>query len=290
MLITAENVSATQLLRIRHDLQSFAEILFGKNSLMRRTVDELKGEIAGIEALLPYLKNGVGLCFTHGGFGPIRDVIQAHCVGSPAKVGAISPVDVTVPPMRTSMAPTQVSVLHALNIQSKIFKGTIEITSEKLLVREGEKVGASEANLLGILGIMPFKYTLKIEKLYDNGNIYGTEILEISEAVLAGKFSTALRSVAGLSVAIGYANKASAPHLVASAFKNIASIAVALDIRLKQIAELQDLLADPDAVAKLAAQQASAASAPAAAAAAPVEEKKEEEETALEGGFDDLFG
>jgi large subunit ribosomal protein LP0 len=293
LLVTSENVNATQLLHIRHDLINDCELVFGKNSLMRRAVDDLSTEIPELKALRDQLFHGVGLCFTNGPFVRVKEVIDANCVGSPAKVGAISPVDVTIPPMRTTMSPTQVSVLHALNIQSKIFKGTIEITSEKLLIKQGDKVGASEANLLGILGIQPFKYTLKIEKLYDKGNLYGPEILAISDAVLTSKFSAALRSVAGLSVAIGYVNQASAPHLVGAAFRNVAAIAVALDIPLKQIADIQALLSDPEAIAKLKkeAEEAAAAAVPTGGAAAAAEPAKEEEAVVeLAGGFDDLFG
>ena len=309
-LITAENVNATQLLHIRHDLLGQAEIVFGKNSLMRRVVKDLveSGERPDLKILITAqehqkvteedeelkrkikegpLYNGVGLCFTNGPFTRVKEVIDNNCVGSPAKVGAISPVDVIIPPMRTTLPPTQVSVLHALNIQSKIFKGTIEITGEKMLINKGEKVGASEANLLSLLGIQPFKYTLNVVGLYDNGNLYGPEILEISDAVLQAKFGQALKNVAGLSVAIGYANKASAQHLVGAAFKNIASIAVALDIKMKQIEELQALLADPEALAKM---QAAAAAAPAGGDAPKQEEKKEEEAVALDMGLDDIFG
>ena len=286
-LVSAENVSASQLLGIRHDLQGIAEILFGKNSLMRRVVEELKGELKNVEVLEPFLYRGVGFCFTNGSFSKIKEIIDSHCKGSPAKVGAISPCDVVIPPMRTTLPPTQVSVLHALNIQSKIFKGTIEITSEKLLIKEGEKVGASEANLLSILNIQPFKYTLKLIKLYDNGNLYDPSILEISDEVLSGKFATALKNVAGLSIGIGYVNAASAPHMVGSAFKDIASIAVAIDYQMKQIADIQALLSDPEALAKM--QAAAAAAAPAGEQKA--EEKKEEEEEVDMGmgGFDDLF-
>jgi large subunit ribosomal protein LP0 len=291
VLVTAENVNATQLLHIRHDLGNDAQIVFGKNSLMERTARELGGPLA---ELVPYLGGGVGLCFTNGPFQRVKDVIDANCVGSPAKVGAISPVDVTIPPMRTTLPPTQVSVLHALNIQSKIFKGTIEITSEKLLIKTGDKVGASEANLLGILGIQPFRYTLKIAHLYDSGHVYDPVILGISDAVLKAKFSGALRAVAGLSLGIGYPNRASAPHIVGAAFRQVAAVAIALDVRLPQIAAIQDLLADPEALAKLEAEKAQAAAAGAAAApaaAAPEEAKKEEEAVVeLAGGFDDLFG
>jgi len=286
MLVSAENVAATQLLHIRHDLLGKAEIIFGKNSLMRRVVNDLKNDLPHIEQLHDLLYHGVGICFTNGSFSVVKEIIDKHCLGSPAKVGAISPCDVIIPPMRTTMAPTQVSILHALNIQSKIFKGTIEITAEKLLIKEGARVNASEANLLQILGIQPFKYTLKIIKLYDNGNIYEPHILEISNEVLASKFGDALKRVAGLSLAIGYANKASAPHLIGAAFKNVAAIAVAVDIQMKQIADLQALLADPEALKK--AQAAAAAAAPAAAAEEP--KKEEEEVVEMAGGFDDLFG
>ena len=287
MLVSAENVAATQLLHIRHDLNGIAEIVFGKNSLMRRAMKDLEKEMPHLAELEKHVYHGVGLCFTNGSFSAIKDVIDKHCLGSPAKVGAIAPCDVIVPAMRTTMAPTQVSILHALNIQSKIFKGTIEITAEKLLIKEGSKVNASEANLLQILGIQPFKYTLKTIKLFDNGNIYEPAILDISNDVLAAKFGAALQRVAGLSVAIGYANKASAPHLVAAAFKNVASIAIAVDYKMKQIEEIQAILSDPEALKKAQEAAAAASTAPTEAA----EEKKEEEDVVeLAGGFDDLFG
>ena len=313
-LITAENVNATQLLHIRHDLRGEAEIIFGKNSLMRIVVKELveSGECPKLKVLITAMEgqnkpvgdeeegakrkikegplyNGVGLCFTNGPFGKIKEVIDNNCVGSPARVGAIAPEDVTIYPMKTTLPPTQVSVLHSLNIQSKIFKGTIEITGERKLITKGEKVGASEANLLSLLGIQPFKYTLTVVGLYDDGNLYGPEILDISNAVLESKFAQAFKNVAGVSVAVGYVNKASAPHLVGAAFKNIASIAVALDIKMKQIEEIQTLLSDPEALARMQAAQAAA---PAGGEAKQEEAKEEEPEEELDigGGLDDLFG
>lgn len=290
-LVNAENVSAKQLLYIRHDLNDIAEVVFGKNSLMRKAVKEHLEEDRTWEPLEECLCDGVGLIFTTGAFTVIRDVIQKHCVGSPAKVGAISPVDVIIPPMRTTMAPTQVSILHPLNIQSKIFKGTIEITSEKLLIKKGDKVNASEANLLSILGIMPFEYTLQMVKIFDNGGVYGPEILDISDDTLMSKFSQGLKRVVSLSLGLGYPNKASGPHLIGSAFKDVASLAVGIEYQLKQIEEIQALLSDPEALAK--AQAAAAAVAPAQevnnAAPPPEEEKKEDEDVPMDVDFD-FFG
>ena len=274
VVVTSMNVTATQMLHIRSDMIGKGEILFGKNSLMRRAVDQMKEEIPGIVELEKHLYNGSGLIFTNDSFKAIKDVIDANCVGSAAKVGAIAPCDVTLYPQRTSMSPNDIKKLHALNIQCKIFKGTIEITGEKQLIWEGQKVGASEADILSILGIMPFKYTLKVTALYDDGKLIPTEILDINEEDLQAKFGQALKRVAGLALAVGYPCAASAPHLVGSAFKDIAAIAVAIQHNMKQIEEIQKILADPEALA--AAQKASAAAAPAAAEEAKEEEKEEE--------------
>jgi large subunit ribosomal protein LP0 len=284
-LVTAENVTATQLLHIRHDLGADCELAFGKNSLMRQAVDELSTEIPELCSINDHLVNGAGICFTNAPFQRIKEVLDANRIGSRAKAGAIAPVDVVITPMRTSLDPNKVSVLHALNIQSKIFKGTIEITSQKLLFKRGDKVGASEANLLGILGIQPFQYTLNMEKLYDNGNIYDPAVLEISESRLAGAFANALRAVAALSLAVGSINDASVPHLVRSAFANVASVAVALEIPLREIAGIQAILADPEALARMQQERIET---PVVAQVEPEQEDDGEEVVAL-GGFEDLF-
>ena len=289
VIVSAVNVNATQLLKIRHELNGAAEFVFGKNSLMTRAVKELSGEMPNVKVLEKHLVRGVGLCFTNGSFSVIKEVIDRNCVGSAAKVGAIAPCTVTIFPMKTSLAPTQVSVLHSLNIQSKIFKGTIEITSEKVLITEGQKVGASEANLLQLLGIQPFKYTLVIERLYDNGKIYEPTILSINDSVLEGKFSQAMTRVAGLALGVGYPCAASAHHLVGSAFKDIAAIAVSIDHKMKQIEEIQNILADPEALKK--AQEAASKAQPTGTTETKVEAKKEEEAAAAAPlDLGDMFG
>lgn len=60
------------------------------------------------------------------------------------------------------------------------------------------------------------------------------EIPKISDDELRLKVNMALRNVAGLSLAIGYANKASAIHLIRAGLNNIVSILVALETRVDQ--------------------------------------------------------
>ena len=56
-------------------------------------------------------------------------------------------------------------MVQALNIPTKINKGTVEISADVQLIVQGEKVGASEATLLAKLGIKPFSYGLVIRQV-----------------------------------------------------------------------------------------------------------------------------
>lgn len=95
----------------------------------------------------------------------IRDEIAKYKVGAPARFGLVAPNDVTIPAGGTGMDPSQTSFFQALAIATKINKGTIEIVSDVHLIKTGDKVGASEAALLGKLGIKPFKYGLEVFKV-----------------------------------------------------------------------------------------------------------------------------
>merc|ERR1711963_324953 len=69
--------------------------------------------------------------------------------------GALAPLDVKVPAQATTLGPEKTSFFQALQIPTKITKGTIEILNEVNLIKEGERVGQSESTLLNMLNISP---------------------------------------------------------------------------------------------------------------------------------------
>ena len=89
-------------------------------------------------------------------------MMKEHVVQSIARVGAKAPCDVHVPKGVTNLEPGQTSFFQALNIHTKIFKSNIEILNDVHLIKEGEKVGPSEATLLQKLNIKPFYYGLVV--------------------------------------------------------------------------------------------------------------------------------
>jgi hypothetical protein len=57
------------------------------------------------------------------------------------------------------------------------------------ILKEGDKVGASDATLLNMLNISPFSYGLLVQMVYDSGTIFEPAILDIKPEDLRVKFS-----------------------------------------------------------------------------------------------------
>jgi len=286
VIVGADNVGSNQMQKIRQALRGKAEILMGKNTMVRRALREYQETNPKVEALVGLVKNNVGFIFTEGAFSDIEKALLVHRVGAPAKAGIIAPNDVIVPKGPTGMEPTQTSFLQALNIASKINKGQVEIVSDVHLIKAGEKVGPSEATLLQKLNIKPFSYGLTLLHVYDDGAIVDPAVLKLTDADILGKFRAGITNVASLSLAIGYATLASLPHALSHAYKNVLAVSVETEYSFPAAEKIKAYLKNPSAFA-------AAAPAPAAAAAAPAakEEKKEvKEEKKEESDDDDMFG
>jgi len=287
-IVGADNVGSKQMQEIRIALRGKAIVLMGKNTMMRKAIRGHLEKNPDLERLLPFIKMNVGFVFTKEDLIEVRDMLLANKVRAPAKAGALAPLDVVVPAQNTGMGPEKTSFFQALQIPTKITKGTIEITGDVHLITAGDKVGMSEATLLNMLKISPFTYGLVVQKVYDSGSVFDPEILDITDDDLKAKFMSGVANVAALSLAISYPTIASVPHSVVNGMKNLLAVAAVTDISFKEAEMLKEFLADPSKFAAAAAPAAAAASAPAAAAAAkePEPESEDEEDDMGFGLFD----
>jgi len=278
LLVGVDNVGSKQMQEIRIAMRGHGEIIMGKNTMIRKAIRGHLQENPQLERLLPYIVGNVGFVFTKEDLGEIRKKLLENKRGAPAKAGAIAPCDVKLEPQNTGMGPEKTSFFQALQIPTKISRGTIEILNDVHLIKIGEKVGASEAALLNMLNIMPFSYGLAVQQVYDNGTIYSPEVLDVTTEDLRARFVAGVRNVAAVSLQTGYATKASVPHSIANGFKNLLAIAAVTDVTFKQAEKLKEYLADPSKFAAAAPAAAPSAGAAPAKQEAKKEEPKEESE------------
>jgi len=290
-IVGADNVGSNQMQQIRIALRGSAEVLMGKNTMMRKAIRGHLDSNPALEKVLPHIVDNIGFVFTKGDLVEVRDKLLSNKKPASAKAGALAPIDVFVPAMNTGLGPEKTSFFQALQIATKITRGTIEILNEVHIVKKDEKVGASEATLLGMLNIHPFAYGLQILQVYDGGSIFHPSVLDITDEDIRAKFIEGAAIVTMTCLGIGYPTPASVPHMVSNAFRNLLAIAVETDYTFKEAEQIKDMIANPEKFAAIAAPVAAAA-APAAAAAAPAEEAKPaaKEESDEESDDDMGFG
>jgi large subunit ribosomal protein LP0 len=299
-LVHYDHVGSKQIAEIRMALRGAkgkedrGVMLCGKNTMIRKAFSIFLENNPGNDYanLLPKIYGNIALIFTNEDLGDIATIIRENKKEAPARAGTFAPSTVVIPAGPTGADPGATAFFQALQIPTKIQKGQIEITNDVTLVKQGDKVTASHAALLQRLGIKPFFYGLIIHWVYDNGSVFGPEVLALNDSVIISHFLNGVRNIAALGLKIGYPTAASVPHSLSNALKHLVSIVVneGITFRFAKAEPYLAYLADPSAFAAAnggGGGGGGASAGGAKAEAAPVEEEKEEEVDAGVGG---LFG
>lgn len=295
LIVEVDHVGSKQMQNIRMALRGKCTLLMGKNTMIRTAIrkrmealEEEGASTEALESLLGSVAGNMGFIFCHESahLQVARDTLEEFVVPAAAKAGLVAPKDVIIPQGPTGLEPSQTSFFQALNIPTKIVKGAIELTQDFKICTTGEKVVLSAQALLGKLGLKPFEYGMKVRSVFQDGAVFAAAVLDISDAVLMGKFMNGVGHVAAFGRELGIPTEAGLPHMMCNAFKNMVATVSEIDFTFPEAQEIKDILSDPE---KLAAAKAAAAAggsaggaaggadAAAPAAAAAVEEEEEEE-------------
>jgi len=125
LIVNLENVGSNQVQDVRHCLRKAkkGEMIVGKNTLIKKAItiriaevdkndpdhDERKRlwtAIPQLEQLSTLCKGKVGLVFSDAPVFELRPLIESNKVPTAARVGAVSPIDVVIPPGPTGMDPS----------------------------------------------------------------------------------------------------------------------------------------------------------------------------------------
>jgi len=280
LIINIDFVGSSQMQKLRISLRGRASVLMGKNTIMRKIVRQHADKDPKLEALLPLIKGNIGFVFCNEDLAGIRKEVIAERIPAAAKTGVLAPIDVVIPAGPTILDPGQTSFFQALNIGTKITKGSIEILTNVTLCHKDTKVTSSAVALLNKLNIKPFEYGIVVSHVYDNGALYEAEVLDMTPQMLTDRFFIGVNHIAAIGLEIGYPTLASLPHSFCNAFKKLVAIALETDYMFEEAKIFKEMLDNPDAF-----KSAAPAAAAGAAAAAPEPEPEEEEEEEADMGF-----
>jgi len=274
-------VGSNQMQQVRLALRGQGDIIMGKNTVIRKIVREEAVGNPKLNALLPLIQGNVGFCFTNGSLPDLRKLLQLNRVPAPARSGTFAPEDVFIPAGPTGLDPGQTAFFQALNIATKIARGSIEIINQVHLIKKGEKVNSSHVGLLGKLDLKPFTYGVIVTYAYENGASYAASVLDWSLDDIFNKWIRGVRYVAAISLTAGHPTMASIAHSIVNGFRKLVAISLETEYTFEQSKLFKDMIANPDAYKS---------DEPAEAAAEEAEEAAEEEEAEAEESDADIGG
>ena len=109
-------------------------------------------------------------------------------------------------------------------------RSQLEIVTSTKILAVGQRITLSEINLMKKFNIKPYKHQVQIEHILLNGKIYDKSILKITPNYMKAKLAQGIKNILQFSMAANIPTKASAPMLVAKAFKNICGLSIATNV------------------------------------------------------------
>ncbi|RLG11067.1 50S ribosomal protein L10 [Candidatus Pacearchaeota archaeon] len=219
LIASIKNLPASQYQEIGKKLRGKAIIKVPKKNLFFRAIDDSKDE--AIKVLKEQFKNSIAILFSDLDSYELAGELLKNKSPAKAKPGQGAPEDIEIPAGPTDLPPgPAISELGSVGLQVQIEKGKITIREPKVIVKAGEKISESAADVMNKLNIKPFSigfiplcaFDKEKEKLYLDIKINPEEAIQN----LKENYSKSL----ALAVEIGYANKDTIKFLLGKAGLN----------------------------------------------------------------------
>ena len=226
-VVDIRGIPAQQFQAIRRRLRGKAEIRVAKNSLLRLAFERAASEKKGLDGLAATLEGPSAVVATD--LNPFRlfKELEATKTSAPARGGEAAPADIWVRGGETPFKPGPiVGDLQKAGIPAAIEKGKVVVKKDKLLVKGGERIPREVAAVLGRLEIFPLIVGLDLRAAFEDGQLYGREVLAVDDTVVRAQVGDAIRHALGLSIFIEYPTAFTLPFLITKAYREAVGLAM----------------------------------------------------------------
>lgn len=216
-IINLTGLPSASMQSLRAKLKPAALIRTTKKSLIKIAINNLKDQKQNIDAMLLPLENCMpALVFTNDNPFKISNQINKNKTPSPAKPGQIAPKDIIVQAGPTSFAPGPIiGELAQVGIKTAIEGGKLAIKEDVTLVRKGQEISKKVSETLAKLSIMPMEIGINLVCIYEDGKIYLSDVLSITQDVYLDMIKQAYLDSFGLALEIEYPTKETLKHIIA---------------------------------------------------------------------------
>ena len=226
-------VRAAQLMQLRKNFKNDLTIRVVKNTLSKRGITDSK--VDNFEKLVDNVSDQKAFIFTDMDPFKLFLLLEKGKVDLPAREGDIASGEITVPSGNTGMQPgPDLSAFKEFNIPTRIDAGSIFVSEDTVVAKEGDSIKSSLASLLTKLDIKPIKAGVAIDLAYMDGLIYLANDVAIDLNEYRSHLIQSFNNALNLALNEEYLTKETIPLLLAKAFTNSKNISIESDYITKE--------------------------------------------------------
>jgi large subunit ribosomal protein L10 len=247
-IVDMENLPAKQLQNIKEKLRDRVVLIMAKKRIMRIALENAKNDKEGVQELEEHMKGMPAFIMTDQSPFQLFKTLKKNKSNAPAKPGQEAPNDIKVSAGPTPFAPGPIiGELGKFGIKTKIENNKINITEEKVVVKEGEEIGEKLAGILTRLDIKPIEVGLNLIAVYEKGEILTKDILDIDEEEYINNLKMAHSEAFKLAGEIAYPIKGIIEMLISKARNNARTLAMEQEIINEETRDVLVKKAESDA-------------------------------------------
>jgi large subunit ribosomal protein L10 len=205
-ILDLTSLPSAQFQKLKSKLKDKLQVTVTKKSILKLALENTKAGKAGIEQLEEQLKKCMpALLITTEDAFKVARILDKNKSNMAAKPGQITPKDVIIPEGPTAFPPGPIiGELGQAGIIASVEDGKVTVKQEKLLAKAGDVLDSKQTGVLDKFGIQPIEIGLNLKAMYQDGQIFKSDVLSVSEEEYIQNVQTAASEALNLAVFITY--------------------------------------------------------------------------------------
>lgn len=205
-IASLQKVRASQLQAMKKNFAGKVYMRVLKNTLMKLALEGMDN--AELKKLEDYLEGSNIYFFTDLNPFKLALMLKSGKVKTTAKSGDIAAMDVVIPAGNTGQPPGPViSQLNAVGLPTRIESGSVWVSRDTLVVREGEPINERLASVLSKLNIKAVELGISMRAVLDEGLMIDSHQLDVDLDDVKKSIEQSNSEAFALSLIIAYPTK-----------------------------------------------------------------------------------
>jgi large subunit ribosomal protein L10 len=236
-VLNLHKLPANVFQKLKRELKDKADIKVIKKCILTRALEKAdKKELLKDVGLYP------ALILTSMNPFKLYKFLQNNKSKAFAKPGDLAPQDITVQAGPTDLPPgPAISTLSGAGIPAKVEGGKIAIIRDKVVCEAGKEISIELASVLQMLKVEPMEIGLDLLSIWEDGTVYGKDVLAIDEAKVLSDLILASTNAFNLAFNSGFPTSETTGFMITKAFMNAKALGLEANILDRGI--IEDILA-----------------------------------------------